>query len=148
MDEIMKAISQIGANGYVATNIVMNPADWGALQILKNNQGAYILGGPQQVAAQRLWGLPVTLTPQMTQASYLIGQFPATGTIFDRETATVDIAYENEDDFVKNLVCIRAEERMALAITAPQAYVKVVVPPVIGTAAAAATPPPPANHKK
>jgi HK97 family phage major capsid protein len=127
VDAVMGAITQVGTNGYVATNIVMNPADWGAEQVRKTAQGLYVLGGPPAApGAQRLWGLPVTLTPIIPVGTTLVGQFPATATIYDRETATVDIAFENEDDFIRNLVCIRAEERLAFVVTDPAAYVKVV----------------------
>lgn len=128
MDEIMKAITAVGVAGYTATNVVVNPADWGEMAIQKNDQGFYVLGGPQVVAGQRLWGLPLAVTPAIPAKTALVGQFPGTAMIFDRETATVDIAYENEDDFVKNLVCLRAEERLAFAVFAPAAYVKVVKP--------------------
>ena len=128
LDEIFNAITAVANAGYSATNIVMNPSDWGAMQVLKNAMGVYFLGGPTMIGGARLWGLPVTTTPIIPAKTSLVGQFPATAAIFDRETATVDIAYENEDDFIKNLVCIRAEERLAFAVFNPQAYVKVVIP--------------------
>ena len=37
----------------------------------------------------------------------------------------VDIAYQNEDDFVKNLVTIRIEERLNLAVRRPACFVKI-----------------------
>lgn len=138
IDEIMRAIAQVEANGYSPNAIVMNPADFGAFQIQKNAQGFYVLGGPPQgEASRRLWGLPIYTTPEMTAKTALVAQFPGTATLFDREAATVDVAYENEDDFVRNLVCIRCEERIAFAVYAPPAYVKVTIPPVVGAAAAA-----------
>jgi hypothetical protein len=43
--------------------------------------------------------------------------------VFDRWTARVEIATENEDDFIKNLVTILAEERVALAVYRPEAFI-------------------------
>lgn len=137
MDEVSRAIAQVEGNGYSANAIIMNPADWNAFQIQKNAQGFYVLGGPPQTeGSRRLWGLPIYTTPEMTAKTALVGQFPGTATLFDREAATVDVAYENEDDFVRNLVCIRCEERIAFAVYAPGAYVKVTIP-LTATAAAA-----------
>jgi len=96
------------------------------MQVEKTSQGIYLLGGPATPGGPRLWGLPIAISPQIAVGTVLVGQFPATATIWDRETATVDIAYENEDDFIRNIVCIRAEERLAFTVTAPQAYVKIV----------------------
>jgi HK97 family phage major capsid protein len=95
------------------------------MSIAKNQMGGYILGGPPQAeAVPRLWGLPLVNTPEMAADDYLVGQFPANAALFDRESATVDVAYENEDHFIRNLVCFRCEERVALAVFLPQAFTK------------------------
>ena len=44
--------------------------------------------------------------------------------LFDREVLTVEISYENEDDFIHNLACFRAELRCAAAVPLPQGLVK------------------------
>ncbi|MDI8977993.1 phage major capsid protein, partial [Salmonella enterica subsp. enterica serovar Lubbock] len=40
--------------------------------------------------------------------------------IFDREDANVVISTENADDFEKNMISIRCEERLALAVKRPE----------------------------
>jgi len=53
------------------------------------------------------------------------GGVPAESTLlFHRQLLTVEIAYENEDDFVKNLSTIRAEERIASAVPVPAGLLK------------------------
>jgi hypothetical protein len=59
----------------------------------------------------------------MAVGDFLVGAFPGNCALFDRETVTVEIAFQNEDDFVRNLVTIRAEEHVAFAVFVPQAFV-------------------------
>jgi HK97 family phage major capsid protein len=135
LDSVAAAIAYLASMGYTPTGIVLNPLDWAAAQIMKNTQGVYLLGGPPtSYAASTLWGLPVVTTMSMTQGNILVGAFPPNCNLFDREAANVEISYENEDDFVRNLATIRAEERIALAVYRPQAFVKgaVTFPPPTG----------------
>ena len=55
---------------------------------------------------------------------YLCGAFPGNAALFDRETVNVEMAFQNEDDFVRNLITLRAEERVALAVYVPKAFAK------------------------
>lgn len=141
-DQVLAAVAYLASIGYSPTAIVLNPIDWANMQIAKTSQGIYILGGPPSgMAARTLWGLPVVMTSEMALGTFLVGAFPPNATLFDRESPSVDIAYENEDDFIKNLVTIRAEERIALAVFRPQAFVtSTLVPPVVPFAAAAPAP--------
>jgi len=128
MDAVASAITQIALNGYIATAIVMNPADWAGLQLAKTTLGTYILQGPgygppQQVSDKTLWGLPVVTSINMNAGDFLVGAFPGNAAIFDREQAIVEISFENEDDFVNNLATIRCEERVTFALYVPLAFV-------------------------
>ncbi|WP_218662219.1 phage major capsid protein, partial [Enterobacter cloacae] len=57
------------------------------------------------------------------QGKFLTGAFNAGAQIFDREDANVVISTENADDFEKNMISIRCEERLALAVKRPEAFV-------------------------
>jgi len=138
-DQILAAIAYLGSLGHITTAIVLNPVDWAAMQITKTAQGIYVLGGPPSAnAAATLWGRPVVTTAEMTAGTFLVGEFPPNATLFDRESPSVDVAYENEDDFVRNLVTMRCEERIALAVYRPQAFVKGAVVPTVTTGGAQA----------
>jgi HK97 family phage major capsid protein len=125
IDEIMAAIAYLANLGYPPTAIVLNALTWASMAIQKNTMGGYILGGPpQSEAIPRLWGLPLVNTPEMAAGDYLVGQFPGNAILFDREATTVEVAFQNEDDFVRNLVTFRAEERITLAVINPSAFAK------------------------
>jgi HK97 family phage major capsid protein len=66
----------------------------------------------------------VVETPAMTADKFLVGAFKLGAQIFDREDANVEISTEDSDNFRKNLVTIRAEERLALAVYRPEAFIK------------------------
>ena len=63
-------------------------------------------------------------TPAMTADEFLVGAFQLGAQVFDREQANVVVATQNEDDFVKNMITIRGEERLAMALYRPEAFVK------------------------
>ena len=63
-------------------------------------------------------------TKSMTEDKFLVGPFRARAQIFDREDANVMISTEHDDFFTKNLVAIRAEERLTFAVYKSGAFVK------------------------
>ena len=124
LDLIRASIAQVGANGYMADAIVLNPSDWGLIQGLKEQGGAYLLGSPNaSLADVRVWGARVIPTAAMPAGKYLVGDFARAATIYDRLETVIDVAAENENDFIYNRFTIRAERRLALAIERPAALV-------------------------
>jgi HK97 family phage major capsid protein len=63
-------------------------------------------------------------TPAIAQGNALVGDFAAHAQILDRQDANIAISFENKDNFIKNMATIRVEERLALAIYRPEAFVK------------------------
>lgn len=124
IDTLRLMLLQVEIALYSATGIVLHPSDWAAIELTKNTQGSYIFANPQSLAQPALWGRPVVTTQAMTVDTALVGAFMLGAQLFDREDANVVISTENQDDFIKNMVTIRAELRLALAVYRPQAFVK------------------------
>jgi HK97 family phage major capsid protein len=124
LDVLRMAMLQASLAEYPATGIVVHPTDWAAIETTKDTTGRYIIGDPKSEAAARVWGLPVVATQAMLLDKFLVGAFKAGAQIFDRQNATVELSTEDSDNFRKNLVTILAEERLALAVYRPQAFVK------------------------
>jgi HK97 family phage major capsid protein len=116
-------LMQLAAGRYVATAAVVSNSAWWGMALMKNAMGIYILGGPQATTPLSLWGTRVVLNPMMTPGSALVGDFAIGAELFDRMTANIQVANQNEDDFIRNLVTIRAEERLVLAVFLPGAFV-------------------------
>jgi HK97 family phage major capsid protein len=107
-----------------ASGIVIHPTDWAGIETTKDSAGNYIIGDPAATLQPRVWGLPVVSTQAMTVDKYLVGAFRLGAQIFDRQDARVEVSTEDSDNFRKNLVTILAEERLALAVYRPTAFVK------------------------
>lgn len=123
IDQMRLAMLQAALAEYPATGHVMNPIDWAWIELLKDTQGRYIIGNPQGTLTPTLWGLPVVTTQAIAVDKFLTGAFQLGAQVFNRYASRVEIATENEDDFVKNLVTILAEERLALAVYRPEAFI-------------------------
>jgi HK97 family phage major capsid protein len=103
--------------------IVMNPAQWRTILLTKDTTGQYYGGGPfASPHAPTLWGLPVALTTAITAGTALIGCFKSCAQLFRRGALRVEASNSHSDFFVKNLVAIRAEERLALAVYRESAF--------------------------
>lgn len=122
IDMMRLAMLQAALAEYPATGHVMNPIDWAFIETLKDSAGRYIIGNPQGSIAPTLWGLPVVTTQAIAVDKFLTGAFKLGAQVFDRWDARVETGYVN-DDFTKNLVTILAEERLALAVYRPEAFI-------------------------
>jgi HK97 family phage major capsid protein len=123
IDVIRLAILQVILANFPATGIVLHPTDWAKIQLTKDGQQRYIIGNPQDGNTPRLWNLPVVESQSMTATEFLVGAFNLGAQIFDRMEVEVLLSTENSDDFEKNMVTLRAEERLALAIYRPESFV-------------------------
>ena len=130
IDILRLALLQSELALFPATGIVLHPSDWAAIELLKTTTGEYIIGNPQGTLAPTLWGRSVVTTPAMSLDEFLVGAFKLGAQVFDRLQSSVVVATENEDDFVKNMVTILAEERLGMAVYRPQAFTKGKASPV------------------
>ncbi len=122
VDTLRFAALQVYLAEFPSSGFVLNPIDWAAIETLKDTVGNYIIGDPQSGATPTLWRLPVVQTPANTVDKFLTGAFDSQAQVFDREQTRVEVGYEN-DDFTKGLVTVLADERLALAIYRPEAFV-------------------------
>jgi len=124
IDRLRLAVLQVILAEFPASGFVLNPTDWARIELTKDNEGRYIVGNAQSPIGPSLWGIPVVQTQAMAAGQFLTGAFNLGAQIFDRMGVEVLLSTENEDDFVKNMATIRIEERLALAVYRPEAFVK------------------------
>ncbi|OHV12124.1 phage major capsid protein [Kushneria phosphatilytica] len=123
-DKLAHAIYQVTESYYSASGLILNPRDWHTIALMKDGDGRYILGGPQAFASNRIWGLPVVPTMQQTQGTFTVGAFGLASQVWDQWNASVTVSESDRDNFIKNMITILAEERLALAHYRPKAIVR------------------------
>lgn len=116
LDTMLRAQTQLRLVNRRATGIVLNPIDWESIVLTKGTDNHYIWANVEAGNGARLWALPVRDTTALEAGEWLVGDFRRSAQLFDRKQAMITVANQNEDDFVRNMVTILAEERLALVI--------------------------------
>ena len=137
-DNLLKAKMAVMENvGYEADAIIINPADLQTLLLQKDggNSGQYLMGGPayapygngQYGAYLPIWGMKVVASSAIAQGTAIVGAFKACASVVSKagEGFRIEVANQNEDDFVKNMLTVRIEERILEAVRLPGGFAKV-----------------------
>lgn len=132
-DVIFKAMTKVEtATGFEPDAIVINPADYQTLRLMKDSNNQYFGGGFFQgqygqdgiMEKPPIWGLRTVVTSAIASGTALVGAFKQGASVFRKGGLRVEMTNSNEDDFKKNLVMVRIEERLGLAVRYPAAFVK------------------------
>lgn len=123
IDIVRRAMTQLRLSEYSASAIVLHPDDWEEIELTKDTTGDYIWANPRSLVGPTLWGLPVLDSTSLEPGEFLIGAFDIAAQLWDREDANVEVSTEDQDNFVKNLVTIRAEERLALTVYREESFI-------------------------
>ena len=135
-DALFRAITKVStATGLTADGILISPADYQKLRLSKDSNGQYFGGGffsgqYGQGGVQEqppLWGLRTVVSPAVSVGTAVVGAFTQGATVYRKGGVRVESTNSHASDFTSNLVTIRAEERLALAVRKPSAFVKVTL---------------------
>jgi HK97 family phage major capsid protein len=136
MEGIYNQITALRSTSFIEPDaIVINPTDWQTIRLGKDSQNQYYAGGPFTGAygnpgpsnVEQLWGLKAVITTAIAQGTVLVGGFQESAQVFRRQGITLEMTNSNVDDFVNNLITLRAEERLALAVYRPAGFGKVTL---------------------
>jgi len=123
IDAIAKQVAAIRlATNLVPDAVLLNPANALAINIAKDTAGNYIIAGTNLL--QELWGVrSVVQTTTVPAGTALVGCFATGGAqLFLRGPVRIDISPSHSDFFIKNLLAVRAEQRLALAVLREAAF--------------------------
>lgn len=125
-DAIYKAMQLVRFTGFAEpSGIVMAPANWQTIRLMTSTTGQYLIAPPTEDGIERLWGKPVIQTPAITTGTALTGDFSLYSHISRREGVRIDVSDSHNDDFAKNILHIRCEERLSLEIYRAAAFATV-----------------------
>ena len=132
---IFEKILKVQADsGFAADAIIMHPTLWQKLRLAKDKNDNYIGGGFfSDGQGKQIWGVPVytssfVAAPVSGSAAgeIFVGSFKACATVMSKGGVSVEATNTDQDDFIKNRMTIRCEERLALAVRRPAGFVKIV----------------------
>lgn len=138
-DTLFRAMTKVQTgSGLDADGIVINPLDYQALRLSRDANGQYFGGGffsgqygnGGVMENPPIWGLRTVVTPAIAQGTALVGAFGQAATVYRKGGVRVESTNSHANDFTSNLVTIRAEERLALAVRRPAGLVKATITPV------------------
>lgn len=135
-DALFRAITATSTgSGLDADGLVINPIDYQNLRLAKdaNKQyfgggffaGEYNIGGI--VLQPPVWGLRTVVTAAIAAGTALVGALGQAATVYRKGGVRVESTNSHASDFTSNLVTVRAEERVALAVRRPTGLVKVTL---------------------
>lgn len=108
------AAAQIRRNGFNPTFMLVHPNDAFRMGFTRDDEGRYMVP-PQGVP-------PVVQSVAVAEGTFIAGD-ASQALIRARQTATIDLSESHSDYFTKNMVAIRAEERLAFQVTSYSAFV-------------------------
>lgn len=120
---IRVAMATVQAAGFNPTAVLLNPADWAAMDVAVMGS---TLGGP--TVRQNYWGL--TLIPSTAQAAgtAVVGDFRAALTHYIRSQVALYITDSHADTFLSNVFTLLAERRAKTVLVRPQALCEATGP--------------------
>lgn len=131
---ILNQITAIRTLGFTEpTGIFINPLDWAVLQNQTDANGQYFNGGPYGrtygLSAPNVtpfWGIPLISTLSQPQGTALVGNFND-AMVWNYQGLTMDMTNSDADDFIHDIITMRAERRLGLSLTRPKSLGKVTL---------------------
>jgi len=121
---LLNAVSQLAQGDYSPNGIVVNPYAYFEMLQVKTTTKEYTspyAGVTFTDNTLRLAGVPIYQSTAMATNAFLVGDW-SQAEFLTRQGLTVDVSTENGTNFEKNLVTLRVEERIGLAVERPAAF--------------------------
>jgi HK97 family phage major capsid protein len=129
IDVVRMGVTDVMVAGYQPNFVAIHPFDWEAIILQKGTDNHYVWVIVTDSNGSRLWNLRVVETVAMQAAAgvateareLIVGDGQMGAQILDRQQLTVMVGLIN-DQLIRNMRTILAEERLAFPIYAPAAF--------------------------
>ena len=125
-DAIFKAMNKVRTIGFANPDaVVMHPDDFVDIRLTRTADGLYIMGNPDVVGSERLFGLQVVQTTGVVANTALVGDFGTFSALITRWGLDVQATNSHASLFIRDVWTIKARIRVGLAIYRLTAFCKV-----------------------
>ena len=124
--QLVSAVGQVEAANYQANGILVNPTDWATILLTQNTNAPYSLPGAVVVGPDgslNICGIPVYKSTAIAAGTFLVGDWAMGAQIMQRDGISVQFSENDQDNFIKNLITVRVEARIAFPIYYNAAFV-------------------------
>ena len=125
IDAIRRAMTLVDLANFPVNGVVVHPRDWEQIELIKGTDSHYVWINVQEGGSSRLWRVNVVDTASIAQGTAVLGAWNIAGTLYNREDSSIDVAEQHEEFFIKNMVAIRAEERLGWTLQNPNSFCEV-----------------------
>jgi len=140
--QVFKALNSMRGSAFIEPEwIVMHPTDYQTVRLLTDSAGQFFGGGPflgpyggpqgpigasGQIGGgtDQLWGKPLYVTAAVGGAGTALVGTMANAQVWRRGGVSVEASNSHSNYFQVNLVALRAEERLGLAVYRPSGFVE------------------------
>ena len=129
IDAVRMGITDVSVAGYNPNAVALHPYDWESIVLEKGSDDRYVWAVVTDANGSRIWGVRAvestgmqsTVAGEVGRREVLVGDFLMGAQLIDRMDLTVQVGLV-DDQLIRNMRTILAEERIALPIYAPKAF--------------------------
>jgi HK97 family phage major capsid protein len=125
-DALLKQMVNIWTATFLAPDaVIINPAQFQSMALDKDSAGFYKVFAPTTPADAPIWRMRVVVTPAIAAGTALVGAFGLGGQVYRRQAVTIEASDSHSDYFGRDVIALRATERVGLGILRPAAFGRV-----------------------
>jgi HK97 family phage major capsid protein len=125
-DAIFRGMNKVRNTGFANPDaVVMHPDNFLYVRLARTDDGIYIMGNPDVMGSEMLFGIKTVQTTAMTTGTALVGDFGTYSALITRWGMDVQATNSHASLFIRDVWTIKARIRIGLAIYRLTAFCKV-----------------------